>query len=87
MLKVKRLKSEVECDVCGRRFMQTRWWQVYCSAKCRKELEKTAKSTLKTVLPELEYLRKRVRELERNALVHSAEQDRFRYDDENQELT
>lgn len=33
-------------------------------------LEKTAKATLKKVLPELEYLRSRVKELENNALAH-----------------
>jgi len=33
------------------------------------------------VLPELEYLRKRVKELERNALVHSEVLDPFKYDD------
>ena len=71
MLKVKRVKSEVECDVCGRRFMQTRWWQVYCSKECKKTLEKTAKSTLKKVMPELEYLRSRVKEYEKNELAHS----------------
>jgi len=70
---IKRPRSEVECEVCGITFMQTRWWQVYCSRGCKKTLEKTAKSTLKRVLPELVYLRARVKELEKNMLAHSVD--------------
>jgi secreted trypsin-like serine protease len=69
-VKLKRTRSEVECEFCGKSFMQTRWWQVYCSKKCLKESEKTAKATLKRVLPELGFLRNRVKELENNALDH-----------------
>ena len=50
--------------------MQTRWWQVFCSRECKKMAEETAKATLKKVLPELAYLRSRVKELENNALAH-----------------
>jgi hypothetical protein len=31
---IKRMCSEVECDVCGTKFVQSRWWQMYCSRKC-----------------------------------------------------
>lgn len=27
--------QEIECLTCGRRFVRTRWWQRYCSARCR----------------------------------------------------
>ena len=70
MYKVQRVNQEIECEVCGTRFKQTRWWQVFCSKKCKKMAEKTAKATLKKVLPELAYLRSRVKELENNALAH-----------------
>ena len=82
---LKRVRSEVSCDVCGKTFMQTRWWQVFCSRECKKMAEKTAKATLKKLLPELAYLRSRVKELENNALAHSGGSKPFKYDDENQE--
>lgn len=69
-MQLKRIRSEVQCEFCGKLFMQSRWWQAYCSKGCLKNSEKTAKATLKKVLPELEYLRKRVKELENNALDH-----------------
>ena len=34
-LKLKRELHEVECDVCGCKFKQIRWWQAYCSTSCR----------------------------------------------------
>ena len=61
---IKKTKTEIECDFCGVKFMQSRWWQVYCSRKCREALEKTAKAEMKKLLPEVQYLRRKVKELE-----------------------
>ena len=34
---LKRTCSEATCDVCGKVFMQLRWWQVFCSQDCRRK--------------------------------------------------
>ena len=36
-MKIKRSCSEATCDVCGKVFMQLRWWQVFCSQDCRRK--------------------------------------------------
>lgn len=90
---MKRVKSEVECAFCGKKFQQTRWWQVFCSRECKKTVEKTAKSRVKELEDENRFLRQRVKELETNELAHSlrsqgvmTQPKGFKYDDENQGL-
>jgi hypothetical protein len=85
MIKVKRVKSEVECGFCGYLFMQTRWWQVFCSSKCRKTVEKNAKSRVKVLEEKNRMLREKIERMEKNALDHSGGGSRsFRYDNEDQ---
>ena len=36
-MRLKRACSEVTCDVCGKVFIQLRWWQVFCSQDCRRK--------------------------------------------------
>jgi len=30
-------EKKIICPICGKEFKQTRYWQKYCSSKCRKE--------------------------------------------------
>ena len=90
MVSIKRVRSEVECEFCGKKFMQTRWWQVFCSRGCKKTVERTAKSEVKRLTDEVRFLRSEVERLSRNALVHSGTrkyvQEPFKYDNENQDV-
>ena len=90
MLKIKRTNSEVECECCGRMFHQIRWWQAFCSTKCRRTVEKSAKQRVRILEEENRKLRERIDELENNAREHSRTSNgnpnpSFKYDDDNQE--
>ena len=93
MLNIKRTKSEVSCELCGKKFMQTRWWQVFCSNVCKQKSSSTAKQEVRTLreenkrlLKEVENLKQEVLELRSNAGTHSkAPNTSFKYDDDNQE--
>ena len=80
---LKRINVEVSCEFCGKTFKQTRWWQVFCSRRCKESSSATAKSEVRTLRLEVERLQKRIKELEGNAGTHSVKP--FKYDDENQE--
>ena len=80
---LKRINVEVSCEFCGKTFKQTRWWQVFCSRRCKESSSATAKSEVRTLRLEVERLQKRIKELEGNAGTHSVKP--FKYDDESQE--
>lgn len=83
---IKRVNSEIRCEFCGNLFRQTRWWQVFCSKKCKESSSATAKSEVRDLRLEVERLRKRIKELENNAGTHSIGQKKFTYDEENQDV-
>ena len=83
---LKRINVEVSCEFCGKTFKQTRWWQVFCSRRCKESSSATAKSEVRTLRLEVERLQKRIKELEGNAGTHSGGPKPFKYDDENQDI-
>ena len=85
MYKVQRVNQEIECEVCGTRFKQTRWWQVFCSKKCKNEVESEARKKLRDALQTIKELEEKVLILEQNARRHLDGPGPFKYDDENQE--
>lgn len=85
-MKLKRIRGEIECEFCGKKFMQTRWWQVFCSKKCKESSSATAKSEVRSLRLEVENLKKQLQEALNNAGTHSSEPKSFKYDDENQDL-
>ena len=70
---LKRINVEVSCEFCGKTFKQTRWWQVFCSRKCKESSSATAKSEVRTLRLEVGRLQKRIKELEGNDLDHFEE--------------
>jgi len=68
---VKRPKSEIECEFCGKRFMQTRWWQVFCSRGCKEKSSATAKQEVRTLRLEVEGLKKQLKEALKNEGTHN----------------
>jgi ribosomal protein L37AE/L43A len=85
-MKIKRVKTEVECESCGRNFTQTRWWQVFCCRQCKKKAEKASLSEVRTLRMKVKDLRKQIEMTKDNVLVHSGKAVTFRYDEENQEV-
>jgi hypothetical protein len=85
VLKVEHKKSEVECEFCGKRFMQNRYWQVFCSRKCKENSSATAKSEVRTLRLEVKELRFRLQEALNNVGTHNQGSTTFKYDDESQE--
>ena len=87
---LKRINVEVSCEFCGKTFKQTRWWQVFCSRRCKESSSATAKSEVRDLRAEVQKLRLRIKELENNAGTHSGtrkyEPKPFKYDDENQDV-
>ena len=85
MTKIHRTRNEVECECCGKMFMQTRWWQVFCSQACKKNAERASLSEVRDLRLEVKMLKEKIEEMTNNALVHSGTPKPFTYDGENQE--
>ena len=83
---ISRHKTEVLCELCGKTFMQTRWWQVFCSKVCKEKSSAVAKQEVRTLRAEVASLRLQLKEALINAGTHSERSRSFRYDDENQDL-
>jgi hypothetical protein len=80
-----RTKSVAQCELCGKEFMQTRWWQVFCSKVCRKNSDMTAKFELRKLRLKVQSLEEEVRLLKDNSVVHPGDSSgRFTYDGEDQ---
>ena len=86
MLKIKIPCSEVVCESCGKIFMQTRNWSVYCCTQCRRSGVRSAVNSLRAARHEIKILHEEIQSLKRNALTHSgAYQPSNNVEDDNQE--
>lgn len=89
MYKVKRINQEIACEVCGTVFKQTRWWQVFCSKKCKNEVESESRKKLRDAIQTIKELEAKILILEDNARRHlqsSGSSKPFKYDNENQDI-